>query len=56
MLIIRVLLVNARNVATSSSSYHLKKVSLFQITKMRNQKLKKVENDNQNQDLFATKI
>ena len=56
MLIIRVLLVNVRNVATLSSLYHVKKVWLLQISKMRNQKLKKVKNDNQTQDLVATKI
>ena len=53
-MLIRVLLVDVRNIVILSSLYHLK-VWLLQITKMRNQKLEKVKNDNQNQDLVATK-
>ena len=56
MLIIRVLLINVRNVATLSSLYHLKKVWLLQVPKMRNQKFKKIKNGKQNQDLVTTKI
>ena len=54
MLIIRVLLIHVRNVVTLSSLHHLK-VWLLQVTKIRNQKLKKNKNDNQNQDLVTTK-
>ena len=50
-----VLLINVSNIAILSSLYHLKKAWLLQITKTRNQKLGKVKNDNQNQDLVATK-
>ena len=56
MLIITVLLINVRDVATLSSLYQLKKVWLLQVTKMRSQKLKKVKNYNQNQDLVTIKI
>ena len=49
-MLIRVLLINPRNVAILSSLYNLK-VWLLQITKMKNQKLKKVKYDNRNEDL-----
>ena len=49
-MLIRVLLINLRNVAILSSLYNLK-VWLLQITKMKNQKLKKVKCDNRNEDL-----
>ena len=54
-MLITVLLFNVRNVAILSSLHHLKKVWLLQITKVRNQKLEKVKNNNQNQDLAAKK-
>ena len=49
-MLIRVLLINPRNVAILSSLYNLK-VWLLQITKMKNQKLKKVKCSNRNEDL-----
>ena len=49
-MLIRVLLINLRNVAILSSLYNLK-VWLLQITKMKNQKLKKVKCDNRSEDL-----
>ena len=49
-MLIRVLLINLRNVAILSSLYNLK-VWLLQITEMKNQKLKKVKCDNRNEDL-----
>ena len=49
-MLIRVLLINPRNVAILSSLYNLK-VWLLQITKMKNQKLRKVKCNNRNEDL-----
>ena len=49
-MLIRVLLINLKNVAILSSLYNLK-VWLLHITKMKNQKLKKVKCDNRNEDL-----
>ena len=49
-MLIRVLLINPRNVAILSSLYNLK-VWVLQITKMKNQKLKKVKCNNRNEDL-----
>ena len=49
-MLIRVLLINPRNVAILSSLYNLK-VWLLQITKMKNQKLQKVKCNNRNEDL-----